>query len=277
MLDTKIVFFGTSELAATILEKLTSEYKISAVITRADQPVGRKQVVTPSPLSLVAEKHNIPTLKPVKLNSEFTSENRELLEADLYVVAAYGKIIPQAILDIPTHGAINVHPSLLPKYRGASPIISAILNGDKTSGVTIMQMDEQMDHGPILAVEKIEIGDNETNPELSLQMAEIGAELLVKTIPGFLDGSISPQSQDETQATFCKLISKNDGYFDIDNSPSAEVLDRMTRAYDPWPNVWTRWNDKVVKFYPGDVMQMEGKNKVSKADFLRGYPDFPIK
>lgn len=282
-----LVFFGTTSLSAYILEQLAKAgYHIKAVITTPDKPVGRKQLITPTPVSEKATELGFDVLKPAKLRGEFTETNHHLLTADLFVIAAYGKIVPQELLDIPAHGTLNVHGSLLPKYRGASPIQAAILNGDAVTGPTIMLVDAEMDHGDILTTEEIAIADDETFESLEQKMAEVGANLLIKTIPGFLDGSIKPVAQDHAQATYTKLITKEDGFFEIDSPPSAEELDRMIRAYYPWPNVWTRWspdakaigdaNGKVIKFYPDGMIQMEGKNKVTKAEFKRGYPDFPL-
>lgn len=283
---TKIIFYGSTSLSAIILQKLIdADYEIGAVITRADQPVGRKKLMTPTPVALVALKYSLKLFKPHKLNPEFIETNRADLQADLGVIAAYGKIIPQALLDIPVRGNLNVHGSILPKYRGASPIQAAILNGEKTTGVTIMLVDAQMDHGPILSLEEMPIAEDETFETLEAKMAEVGGKLLLETIPGFLNGTIRPIEQKHDEATYTKIISKEDGFFEIDSPPSPEQLDRMIRAYFPWPNVWTIWRvegrgpraEKVVKFYPGDRMQMEGKKIVSKEEFLRGYPEFPIK
>lgn len=279
----KIVYFGTPEFSAIILENIIRSFKeseqfvIQAVITQPDKPVGRKQVMTPSPVSEVATKYAISILKPEKIDSEFIQQNRSLLDSDLFIVAAYGKIISQEVLNIPTKGAINVHPSLLPLYRGASPIQTAILNGDAQTGVTIMLMDAKMDHGPTLSVETAEILPTDTYESLSKRLAKQGAELLIKTIQGYVDGTIAPKEQNHEKATFTKLIAKEEGYFDIENPPSSEQLSRMIRAFYPWPNVWTRWNGKVVKFYPENLVQMEGKNPTELTDFLRGYPNFPIK
>ena len=161
--------------------------------------------------------------------------------------------------------------SVIPRF------IKKILDGEKTSGVTIMLVDTQMDHGPKLRNIQFLISNDETFESLEKKMAEVGSKLLLETIPGFLNGSIKPQEQDHELATYTKMISKEDGYFDIETPPSSEKLDRMIRAFYPWPNVWTRWMGKVVKFYPENKMQIEGKNIVSKEEFLRGYPDFPIK
>lgn len=272
-----VVFFGTTSLSAYILEELAKAgYEIKAVITTPDKPVGRKQIITPTPVSEKATELGFEVLKPAKLRGEFTEIHRHDLVSDLFVIAAYGKIVPQELLDIPARGTLNVHGSLLPKYRGASPIQAAILNGDKVTGPTIMLVDAEMDHGDILTTEEFQIAGDDTFESLEQKMAKTGAKLLIQTIPEYLDVSIKPIPQDHDQATYTKLITKEDGFFEIDSPPSAEDLDRMIRAYFPWPNVWTRWNNKVVKFYPDGMMQMEGKNKVSQAEFKRGYPDWPL-
>lgn len=285
--EIKIVYFGTPEFSAYILEKLIEFcdgvieglpklYHIQAVITRADKPVGRKQLMNQSPAAIVAHKYQIPILKPKKLDEDFINSHLSLLTCDLFIVASYGKIIPQNLLDIPKLGSLNVHPSLLPKYRGASPIQAAILNGEKKTGITIMLMDAEMDHGPILSTKEISLSEQETYQTLSTKMSQAGSDLLLETIVRFLEGKITPQSQNHTKATFTKLIKKEDGYFDISNPPTPEILDRMIRAYYPWPGVWTKWNNKIIKFYPGNLIQMEGKKIMSKKDFLNGYPDFPL-
>jgi len=220
-------------------------------------------------------------------------------------VAAYGKIIPQFILDIPKYGALNIHPSCLPKYRGPSPIQTTILNGDKTSCITIIKMDAKMDHGPIVATREISLSEKDTFDSLSKMMFNEGAQLLTQIIPEFIEGKIQSVEQNHKNATFTKIIHKEDGYFDINNPPSPEKLDRMIRAFHPWPTVWTRWQGKIVKLLPSCchpersegslsssetsseilrstqndkfLVQMEGKKAVKLEDFLRGYPDFPIK
>ncbi len=285
--ETKIVFLGSTQLSGYILEKLNEKYEVQVVITQPDQLVGRKKEMTPTSVARVAEKLGLPLLKPERLNEEFIRDNLALLEADLYVLVAYGKIIPQAMLDIPRLGILNVHPSLLPKYRGASPIKTAILNGEESTGVTVMLLDEEMDHGPILARSSLEVARGETDESLSQKLAIEGAKLLLEVLPDIIKGQVKPQPQNHAEATYTKMIKKEDGYFEIDTPPPPEQLDRMIRAYYPWPNVWTRWSPfakasgdrlgKIVKFYPEGRMQMEGKKIVSKEEFLRGYPDFPLK
>jgi len=198
-------------------------------------------------------------------------------KADLLVVAAYGKILPKEVIEAPKFGSINVHPSLLPKYRGASPIQKAILEGDKTSGLTILKMDEKMDHGPIIYQETLELNSSDNFDILSKKMFLRAADVLPQIIRRFITGVIKPKEQNHSQASFCKLIKKEDGFFDINNPPSPKTLDRMIRAYYPWPTAWTRWNGKIVKFLPEGKIQMEGKKAIPLNDFLNGYPDFPLK
>lgn len=293
----KIIYFGTPQFSAYILDRLIEsaqnpqafrlhiggvnvnqlKFEIQTVVTSPDRPMGRLKEPRSSAVSQVASKHNIPTLKPEKLDRDFIPAHLSLLASDLFIVASYGKIIPQALLDIPRLGAINVHGSTLPKYRGASPIQAAILNGEKETGVTIMLMDAKMDHGPILSTKKLSISEQDTFDSLSIKMSQESVPLLLQTITDFVSGKIKPKPQDHTQVTFCKLLSKEDGFFAIDHSPSPEILDRMIRAYYPWPTAWTKWNGKIVKLLPKQLVQIEGKKPVKLADFLRGYPGFPIK
>ena len=215
-------------------------------------------------------------VKPIRkqLSRNFTLVN-SLKEADLGIVAAYGHILTKNELNTPKYGCINIHPSLLPKYRGPAPIQTAILNGDKTSGITIIKMDEEIDHGPIIFQESLELSDKDNFDTLSKKMFLRASEILAEIIVDFVSGKITPQAQDHTQATFTPHLTKMDGYFDINNQP--DNLNQMIRAYYPWPGVWTRWNDKIVKFLPEGRVQMEGKKAVSFKDFLNGYPDFPLK
>ncbi len=211
-----------------------------------------------------------------KLAKHFTLVD-SLNEADLCVVAAYGHILTKEQLKTPKFGCINVHPSLLPKYRGPSPIQQAILNGDSETGVTIIKMDEEVDHGPIIYQDTLELFNIDNFDTLSKKMFQHAAEILPKIIEDFVAGKITPQPQNHTQATFCERLTRESGYFPIENPPSSEILDRMIRAYYPWPGVWTKWDGKIVKFLPGNMLQMEGKKAISNKDFLNGYPDFPLK
>ncbi len=217
-------------------------------------------------------------VQPIKqeLTKHFTLVN-SLSEADLGIVAAYGHILTKEELESPKYGAINVHPSLLPKYRGSSPIQQAILNGDKVSGISIIKMDEEVDHGPIVYQEELELSDKDNFDTLSKKMFQWAAEVLPKIIKDFVNGKITLYGQNHAKASFCQRLTRESGYFPIENPPDPEKLDRMIRAYYPWPGVWTRWNNKIVKFLPENMLQMEGKKAISLKDFLNGYPDFPVK
>ena len=304
----KIVFFGTPHFGALILEKLCqSEYKPVLVITALDKPVGRKQVITPPPVKVVAEKYKISF-------GEITAiDNLKSLNPDLIIVAAYGKLLPKEILEIPKYGCLNVHPSLLPKYRGPSPIQYAILNGDQETGVTIILMDEKMDHGPILANSKIEIDDFEIDyPNLHNKLAQLGSDLLIETIPKWINGEIQPQTQDEAIATFTKIIKKEDGK--IDWKKTAETLQRQIRAFHPWPSSYCFYEkdgkQRLIKILKTDCLeqskhgpfggpgktflapddkiavqtgkdfliikelQMEGGKPMNSSEFLRGQTNF---
>jgi len=206
----KIIFMGTPEFGAIILEGLIkANYKLVLVITAPDKPVGRKQILTPSPVKVVAQKYKIPILQPEKIQ-EAIAEIRAT-SPGLVIVAAYGQILPKEILDIPKYGCLNFHPSLLPKYRGPSPIQYAILNGEKKTGVTIMLMNEKMDHGPILAQSALIVEEDETGQSLHNKLANLGARLLMETIPKWQKGMIKPQPQDEKKVTFTKILSREDG------------------------------------------------------------------
>lgn len=274
----KILFFGTPIFVTPIVESLAQKFDLKGVVTAPDQIIGRKKILTPSPVKVKAQELGISTiLTPTKLKNDEFIELLKQLEVDLIVVAAYGKIIPQVILDLPKYGALNIHPSALPQYRGASPIQSALLNGDEETALTIIKMDAEMDHGPVVFQQLIAISEEDNLATLSKKMFLIAAKILATLIPDFIGGKLEVKEQDHAKATFCKIINKEDGYFDINNPPSAEILERMARAYYPWPNVWTKWSGKVVKFYPEGKVQMEGKNIVNFQDFLNGYSDFPIK
>ena len=207
-------------------------------------------------------------------------------EVDLIVVASYGKILPKEMLKIPKYGALNAHPSLLPKYRGPAPVPTTILNGEKETGVTIILMDEQVDHGPILASKKFEIGDKKiTTPELLKILWELGGDLLVETIPKWIRGEITPQEQDHSKATYTKKLTREDGRIDWDRP--VEYIERQIRAFFPWPGVFTFWKGKrlkVLKSYINDQgkfvideLQLEGKKPTTYREFLLGHKDFILK
>lgn len=271
----KVIFFGTDDFVLGVFHFLTINHQLLAAVTTPDQLVGRHQTLTPSPIKVAAQAKNIPVFTPEKLDQDTVSSLQQL-KPDLIVVASYGKIIPQAILDIPKLGALNIHPSLLPKYRGATPVQSAILNGDAITGVTVIKMDDKMDHGPIVVQKEFSIDKDDTFESLVNSLFDESAQLLPAAIEK-LANKDTLQEQNHDDATFVKLIKKEDGFFEIENPPAPEKLNQMIRAYFPWPNAWTKWNGKVVKLYPGNLVQIEGKKAVSVKDFLNGYPDFPLK
>lgn len=280
----KFVFFGTPKFATMILEKLTKSGLKPAAVFRD----------TKESVSVLTEK--LKDLKP-----------------DLAIIAAYGKILPKEILEIPRLGFINVHPSLLPKYRGASPIQSAILNSEKETGVTIMKIDEEMDHGPVVAYSKLPIANGDNYESLSKKLAILGAELLIKILPDYVSGSIVSIEQEHSKATYTKIIKKEDGK--IDWRKSADEIERMTRAYYPWPSAYAKLkikNEKfkiikiietepmlqysdVSKYSPGKIfltenkelavkcgkdvliikkLQLEGGKILNAKEFLNGHKDF---
>jgi len=271
----KIIFFGTPKEVVPVLETLIKYFDVVAVVTVPDQKAGRKQLLTPSPVKVAAQKYKIPVIQPEKL-SHITS-HFSLPASDLFVVAAYGKLIPNEILQLPKLGAINIHPSLLPNYRGPTPIQTTLFNGDQTSGVTFIKMDEEMDHGPILHQMPITLEETDTFDWLMKNMFAQAAEILPHVIEEYVSGKIKPQPQDNEKATYTKIITKQDGYIDLENPPSKDKFDRMVHAYFPWPTVWTKINIKNqevrIKFLPKNMLQVEGKNLVNVNDFLNGYPE----
>ncbi len=272
----KIVYFGTPEFVIPVVDILTKQGWLVGVVTAPDKKAGRDQHLESSDIAKQVSSLNIPVLKPEKLNEAFAEELKKL-EPDLLVVGAYGKIIPQSVIDIPKYGALNIHPSLLPKYRGGTPIQAAILAGDSITGVTIIKMDEKMDHGPIISRMEISLSNDDTLESMSNLLFQKAANMLVETVQRYIENQLKPKEQEHDEATFCKLIKKEDGYLDVDNPPAPLQLDRMIRAYYPWPTAWTKWKGKVVKLLPNQMIQIEGKKVTSVKDFLNGYPDFPLK
>ena len=239
MTPLRIIFMGTAELSCASLEKLAGDKNVCvvAVVTQPDKPKGRELKLTPSPVKVLAEKLQLPVLQPLKARAEiFISELREL-KPDLMVVVAYGQILPQSILDLSPHGCLNVHTSLLPKYRGAAPIQWAIANGDAETGVTIMKMDAGLDTGPMLAMRRTPILATDDSQILHDRLAQLGAELLVETISGFVAGKILPQSQPAAGSTYAAKIKKEDGQIDW-NLPAQQIWNRL-RAFTPWPGAFT--------------------------------------
>lgn len=266
-------FFGTPEFSVTILEELTSKnYLPSLIVTAQDKKVGRKQVLTPSPVKVWAQKHNIEVLQ--SNNTQEVLERLKENNINLNIVAAYGYILKKDIIDFPEHGTLNVHTSLLPKYRGACPIESALLHGDTTTGSTIMLMDEKMDHGPIVSQETLEIQEDDDQISLFEKLGVHGGHLLAETIEAWVLGDIQEQVQDHTQASYCYKITKADG--DVtDDSDEKRYL--KYKAYKRWPGIFYFDEGKRVKIteaqYVDEVFEIqkvipEGKNGMEYQQYL---------
>ncbi len=239
----KTIFFGTHQFAATILEGLLAMpfLSVDLVVTQPDRPVGRKREMEKPPVKLIAEKFNISTEQPTSLKIyKLTAKSYQL-----GVVAQYGLIIPNRIVESPTYGILNVHTSLLPKYRGASPIQTVLMNGGTETGITIMKMDAGIDTGPILLQKKIQIEPDDTCTTLEDKLASLGIEGLLEAIPSYLSGALKPIPQDESQATTTKLLSRDDGK--IDWNTSVRDIYNHYRGLTPWPGVWTTWEGKRLK------------------------------
>lgn len=250
---------GTSELSVTVLEALAKAgYEIVQVYTRADKPAGRGRQPTPPPVKEAAERLGLPVYQPVSIKSPEEIEKVRQLRPDIAVIAAYGRLIPKDMLYIPPLKFINIHPSLLPKYRGPSPINAPILAGDDETGVSIFELEEAMDTGPILAQSRVPISPEDTGETLSRRLAKVGAELLLETIPRWARGEISPQPQDHERATFTHIIKKEEGKLDW-NRPAAELC-RQVRAFQPWPGSFTTWKGQNLKVLEAEPVPspMEG-------------------
>lgn len=297
----RIIFMGTPDFAVPCLEKLiSSNHEIVGVFTQPDKKRGRGYVLTASPIKEVALKHGIPVYQPDSLKSEETYELILSLKPELMIVVAYGKILPGNILKIPPIGCINVHGSLLPKYRGAAPIQWSVINGEKTTGITTMYMDEGLDTGDILLQASTQINEDETSKELYDRLRLMGAELLMDTIEKIKDGSILRKKQDDSLSTYAPMLDKS--LSKIDWNDKAEKIHNLVRGLNPWPIAMTTLDGKTLKIYktavskpivgnPGEVksiypfivccgnntsieiieLQMESKKRMKAEDFFRGY------
>lgn len=301
---TRIVFMGTPDFAVPSLQALIAQsgYEVVGVVTQPDRPAGRGNALKAPPIKQVAEAHGIPVIQPEKLR--FAYETLSAWQADLFIVAAFGQILPQKALDMPKRGAINVHGSLLPRWRGAAPIHAAIRAGDAETGITIMLMDAGLDTGAMLSKRAIAILPDETAQSLHDKMAQLGADLLIDSLPRYLAGEIVPQAQDETQVTYAPQIEKDEGRMDW--SRPAEELERLVRAFTPWPSSFSTWQGKQLKIHRAALgqaesqgeagrvsqtaqglgvqtgagmlllkeVQLEGKKRLSIEEFVRGQADF---
>ncbi len=302
-----IVFMGTPDFAVgTLIRLAESEHTITGVVTQPDKAKGRKKEPTPGPVKEEAVKRGFPVYQPKKVRDQEAIQRIREMNPDMIVVAAFGQIIPKEILDLPKYGCINVHASILPAYRGAAPIQHAILDGLKTTGVSIMLMNEGLDTGDILAVEELEIAEDETGGSLFDKLADLGADLLIRTIPKIVSGEITAVPQPaESTTPYARMISKEDGR--IDWTEDAEVIERKIRALNPWPSAYTTLDGKLLKIWKAHVeredlygidttagkivrqdkkgiyiqtgkgilvpeeVQIAGKKRMNIVDFLRGY------
>jgi len=300
----RIAFFGTPSFALPTLRTLfEGPDEVIAVITQPDREKGRGRKVLFSPVKELALQHGLPLLQPEKAKEEAFQEALKILQPDLIVVVAYGQILPKSILKIPKYGAVNVHASLLPTYRGAAPIAWAILNGEKVTGVTTMVMDEGMDTGDILLQAEIPIGDEETCESLYDRLSSLGARLFRETLEKMKAGDIHLLSQDHSKATYAPPLKKEDGH--IIWKKEAGEIHRQVRGFNPWPGAFTKWGDQLLKIYEGEIkegkttgkigvvvwvgsdfievetgkdsyrlkeVQLEGRKRMTVRDFLSGHP-----
>jgi len=243
-LDMRVVFMGSPEFSVPSLQAISSRYELVGVFTQPDRPAGRGRNIKASVVKTVSQDLNIPIFQPRKIRENDAVAQLKELSPDLIIVVAYGQILSQEILDIPEVGCINVHASLLPLWRGAAPIQAAVLNGDAITGITIMLMDAGMDTGPILSQKEIEILPHETSGDLAERLSNLGAELLLVTLPRFINGESIPIEQDSDKATYAPMIRKSDGLLDF--VKSAEALSRQVRAFEPWPTSYLLWEDRRI-------------------------------
>lgn len=296
---------GTAAFAVPALKRVIGEYAVVGVVTQPDRRAGRGRRIVTSPVKKVALAHSLNVLQPRTFRSVEAVQRLKELEPEVMVVAAYGVILPPSVLAIPPHGCLNLHASLLPKYRGAAPVAAAILAGEEETGVSIILMDEGMDTGPLLAQRKVKILPEDTRESLTEKLSFVGAELLIETLLIWLRGELSPQPQDDEQASYAPLIKRANGA--IDWSLSAIEIWRRVRAYYPWPSAHTLWRGKVFKVLrakpltgwsgeeePGQVLsladglavatgegslllervQLEGRKVMGAEDLTRGQRDF---
>lgn len=290
---------GSPDFALPTLLALNENFEVVGVVTQPDRPSGRGQKLQPPPVKQFAQTHDLPVFQPKNLDETEVIEKIKQMMPDVIVVAAYGKILKPVILNLAPFGCVNVHASLLPRWRGAAPVQAAILNDD-ISGVTIMKMDQGLDTGPILSQRSLPILKHMTAGILFDQLAEMGANLLVETLPNYVNGLINPQLQDESKATYAKRLNKSDG--ELNFTQSADYLARQVRAYNPWPGTFSYLDDTLIKVYqahvveynsavPGkryifenqpawgtqkgllvvDVMQIAGKAQVTGKEFINGF------
>lgn len=303
----KVVFMGTPDFSVDALEAiLTAGHQVPAVVTQPDKPKGRGKEMQMTPVKACALKHGIPVLQPKKVREPEEIEKLAQLGADIFVVAAFGQLLPEEILRIPKFGCVNIHASLLPKYRGAAPIQWVILNGEKETGITIMQMDRGLDTGDMLLKRTVPIGEKETGESLHDKLCQAGAELIVEALPKIERGELVPEKQKEEQASYVGMLKKSLGR--IDWTRDAVSIDRLVRGLNSWPSAYTYYHNKGLKIWESEPIkekscagetragivekvekdafyvrtgdgllkvtqvQLEGKKRMPVKDFLLGYP-----
>ena len=281
---TKIIFMGTPDFSTTVLEMLIAEHDVIAVVTQPDRPVGRKRVMTPPPVKKVAMKYDLPVYQPEKLSGSEELEQLLQLDVDLIVTAAFGQLLPESLLALPKLGAINVHASLLPKYRGGAPIHQAIIDGEQETGITIMYMVKKLDAGNIISQQAIKIEENDNVGTMHDKLSVLGADLLKETLPSIIEGTNESVPQDDTQATFASNIRRQDERISW-NKPGRQVFNQI-RGLSPWPVETNKINEpgtiiettkKAIIVATNDNeavaikdMQLAGKKRMLAANYLSG-------
>ncbi|MBI2531548.1 MAG: methionyl-tRNA formyltransferase [Deltaproteobacteria bacterium] len=263
-----IVFMGTPATAAATLEQLLQgPDRVVGVVTRPDRPTGRGQKTAPSPVRKVAESHGVPVVAPEKIRPPEFLDTLRNWRPEIIVVVAYGRILPKTILELAPQGCLNVHYSLLPKYRGAAPAAWTIINGEPIAGVTTMRLVEKMDAGPVYLQEYIAVAPDETSGSLQTKLTLIGSRLLLETLRQLKEGGLQPREQDESAVTFAPMLKKEDGL--IDWGQSAVAIERRVRGFDPWPGAYTHIGNKLLKIHRAKVLPADGKGnpgEVVRAD-----------
>jgi len=254
----RIVFMGSPEFSIPSLKALVNNFEMVGVVTKPDRPAGRGRIFKAPPIKELAQDLDLPVIQPQRASTPEVIEQLEEWNPDVIVVAAYGQILKKIVLELPDYGCVNVHASLLPRWRGAAPINAVILHGDNESGITIMKMDEGLDTGPILGQRGMKIDPIDTAGTLSSRLAELGSELLIETIPRYISGEILPQPQDSSMATYAPMLKKEDGKLDF-TQPAVDLA-RKVRAFSPWPGAYTQWRGNVLKIHQAhSVSGISGK------------------
>ena len=253
----RTLFFGSGSVALPALSRLLESrlVELDSVVTAPARPAGRKGQLTPTPVADLASARDLPVRTPRTLRDEAVLEELRAVGADLIVLADYGRIIPAAVLELPRHGALNIHPSLLPRHRGAAPVAGAILAGDTVTGVTVMRMDEGLDTGPIVAQSQVPLDGTEVAPELEARLAELGADLLMEHLPAWLDGTVRERPQPDEGASLTRLLRREDGR--LDPTRPAVELERQVRAYQPWPGSFLEHDGVRLKVWSAGVLAQE--------------------